>query len=129
MTHKDIYNTVFNEIEKHVDIDIYQEFITKIMSSELSSISKKIGIKVTDMNSNQKSDGCYIYLGANPGEYVLKKVKDSVANSIRIDEEDYKKILSYSYLVRIISYLPNSNFSAIKTYTCKLNEVLKKYGC
>jgi hypothetical protein len=129
MTHKDIYNTVFNEIEKHVDIDIYQEFITKIMSSELSSISKKIGIKVTDMNSNQKSDGCYIYLGANPGEYVLKKVKDSVANSIRIEEEDYKKILSYSYLVRIISYLPNSNFSAIKTYTCKLNEVLKKYGC
>lgn len=129
MTHKDIYNTVFNEIEKHVDIDIYQEFITKIMSSELSSISKKIGIKVTDMNSNQKSDGCYIYLGANPGEYVLKKVKDSVANSIRIEEEDYKKILSYSYLVRIISYIPNSNFSAIKTYTCKLNEVLKKYGC
>lgn len=129
MLSKEISNRVLVEGKEYIDTETYERFVINMISNELANITKKIGIKITDVNSNDKSDGCYVYLGDTEEEYIVKSVKNSIATSKIITKEDYQNILCYSYLVRIIAYLPNSNFEAIKMFTLKLNNVLKKYGC
>jgi len=129
MIGKEISNMVLIEGNQYIDAETYERFVRNMITSELSNISRKIGIKITDINSNEKSDGCYVYLGSTEGKYIIKSVSNHIATSKVVNEEDYKNILCYSYLVRIISFLPNSNFNAIKSFTLKINEILKKYEC